>query len=801
MVGLNSAARGLGVALMAATTIAFAATAPSASTATPNASDPGAIKVDQSVQDIKDAAVVLDRDLLTLDETLLYPDITRVSVYIGVKVGGFMLSSMSVALDDGQLVTYNYTDSESRALLKGGLHRLLRVNMQPGAHRVHAEFAGKFIDAQPKDPPIKGAVDRVFDKNLGPLDLTVPITRNSRLDRPGLPEVQRMESTQTRIARRAVMLDSSRWADSHDYAPGSAADPRLGMAIFLKNDKRYYTAIAELLRIAATVPDPDQLPIAFHEQLAECYLNFGMPDRAIAIYKRLARESATNAVDAARARLRLGQFQLERGYVSDATETLSNLSEKLPADVMPEWQDLLSRALLAQGRNAQAVEVLNEGKFDNLSPYARYNLAIALLNEGRVEQGRTILDRLGTMKVTDVETLTLRDRANLTLGYHFLRSQQGGTAKPIFGRIRTEGPYSNRALLGLGWSELAPRGELQKHAPGSPEDQSPFSTFSSLGVLLRPGYYDADPFKRLGLRPFKLSNISKEEEEALKRALVPWTELVARDPMHPAVQEALLAIPFALDRLKAHEQALQEYQRAIDTLETTRKHMDDAMVSIKQGRMVETIVRRDSEAESGWQWRLRDLPDAPETYFLQNLLAENVFQETLKNYRDLRLIGRNLDGWKDRMAGFDRGAADQQQPNIAPELFIARARQTYSSIYVIMSLALRADDGLAAPGTYDAPLTFDVHPNVKLAAVYAPRNANGPFERMAAVRGAIDQLKPKLASASADGSKQLEATSLRELNGQKKQIERYLVEARLSVARIYDRESKEQPAAPRGDKK
>ena len=239
MSGLYCAARCLGVALMAATAAVSAATAP-----TPNSSDPGAIKVDQTVQDVKEAAVALDRDLLTLDESLLYPDITRVSVYIGVKVNGFMLNAMTVSLDDGQQITYNYTDSESKALLKNGLHRLLRVNMQPGAHRVHAEFAGKFVDAQPKDPPIKGAVDRVFDKGLGPVDLILPIARNTRLDRPGLPELARMESTQTRVARHAVMHDSSRWADSHDYAPGSSVDPRLGMAIFLKNDKRYYTAIA-----------------------------------------------------------------------------------------------------------------------------------------------------------------------------------------------------------------------------------------------------------------------------------------------------------------------------------------------------------------------------------------------------------------------------------------------------------------------------------------------------------------------------------------------------------------------------
>ncbi len=793
MAGFNCAARCLGGALMLAAAAALAAPMPAPA-------DKAAIKVDQDIQALKDVAVDVQRDLLTLDEALLYPDITRVSVFVGVKVSGFLLNEMTVSLDDGQKVTYKYTDSESKALLKNGLHRLLRVNMQPGAHRVHAEFSGKFIDAQPKDPPIKGAVDRVFDKGLGPVDLVLPIARNTRLDRPGLSEVARLESTQTRIARRAVMLDSSRWADSRDYGPGSASDPRLGMAIFLKHDKRYYSAIAELLRIAAGVPDPDQLPVAFHEQLAECYLNFGMPEQAGAIYKRLLRENSSNAVDAARARLRLGQFQLERGYVPEATTTLSNLSEKMPLEVMPEWQDLLSRALLAQGRNAQAVEVLTEGKnTDKLSPYARYNLAIALLNEGRVEQGRTILDRLGTMKVPDVETLALRDRANLTLGYHFLRAQQGGTAKPIFGRIRTEGPYSNRALLGLGWSELAPRGGLQKHA--TPEDQSPFSTFSSLGVLLRPGYYDADPFKRLGLRPFKLSSISKEEEEALKRALVPWIELAGRDPMDPAVQEGLLAIPFAMDRLKAHTQALDLYNRAVTALEESRKRMDAASASIKQGRMVETIVRRDLDAESGWQWRLRDLPDAAETYFLQNLLAENAFQESLKNYRDVRLIGKSFDGWRDRMNGLDRGTAQEQQPNIAPELFIARARQTYTPPYVIMSLALNPADTLAAPGTYDAPMTFVPRPRVQLAAVYAPRNAYGPFERMAAVRGAIEQLKPRIANAGLDASRQLESSAVRELNGQKKQIERYLVEARLAVARIYDRESKGETVPPAKERK
>src|SRR3546814_18295273 len=76
--------------------------------------------------------------------------------------------------------------------------------------------------------------------------------------------------------------------------------------------------------------------------------------------------------------------------------------------------------------------------------------------------------------------------------------------------------------------------------------------------------------------------------------------------------------------------------------------MNEAMVSIKQGRMVETIVRRDLDSGAGWDWKLHDLPDAPETYFLQNLLAEHRFQEALKNYRDVRMLTRNVESWRVR---------------------------------------------------------------------------------------------------------------------------------------------------------
>jgi tetratricopeptide (TPR) repeat protein len=461
------------------------------------------------------------------------------------------------------------------------------------------------------------------------------------------------------------------------------------------------------------------------------------------------------------------------------------MRDQLPREIRVDWQDLLARVLMVDGRFGEAQAVLSEFKTgDEQSPYTRYNLAIALLNDGQIQKGRDVLDRLGRLRVVDIETLALRDRANLTLAWNFLKSQLGGTAKPIFYRVRTEGPFSNRALLGLGWAELAPRGERQSR--DLPDDQTPFTTFSSLGGLLRPGFLERDVFKRANLR-FKIGDISKDEEEALARALVPWVELINRDPMDTAVQEAWLAIPYSLERLGAHQQALQYYQRAVEELEKNRRRIAVAEESIKSNRMVEIIVRRDIDAESGWEWRLKDLPDAPETYYLQNLLAEHKFQEALKNYRDIRLLARNLDRWAARLSEFElafvaRGQGDEDDVAQAIKL----AKEDWLEPWRGMTVQLTFDQGLSAPGTFDAPLdSADLGP-MPLTLAPTPASFNGPIERIARLRAVKDRLREQLAVAGGEQAKLLQHMAIRELRGQKLAVDKYLVEARFALARLYD---------------
>lgn len=583
------------------------------------------------------------------------------------------------------------------------------------------------------------------------------------------------------------------------YEPGSANDPHVRAAEFMIGDHRYFSASAELLQLLGEKPDR-QLSKAYFRRLADATLNFGVEQRAATIYRELVPEPST-ALSLARARIRLAEFDYQRGKLAEAIAELEALKPQLPKQATLEWQDLLGRALLGQGRYREAAAVLAELKDAGLQrAFTRYNYGVALVKDGRVAQGLSVLDKVGQIEADDPDELAVRDKANLALGYHFLRNQQGGTAVGVLQRVRSNGPLSNRALLGLGWAYLAPSGKAQKKV-AVPDDSSALSkSLSTIGVLLRPGFVDGDIYKRAGLQSFRLTKASADEEAALKRALVPWVELATRDPIDPAVQEVLLAIPFTLDKLGAHLQSEAFYQRAIDALTAARKSIDLSAAYVRSGRMISTMVRRTANAESGWDWELKDLPDAQETYYLQRLIAENRFQEPLKNYRDALLLKRNLEAWKDRMTDAQAGWLARKGPPISTEqlLNLQLSRKKDAPKPVTPSappapVTLRLSETLSAAdfATVSATPPLIDSPIILLAAKAPPSAAfNGVYERMNVLKTRIDELLPRVDTTAKAQGKLIEKLALDNLADQRSYTEKYLIEARFSMARIYDRQLK-----------
>ena len=411
----------------------------------PTPIDPEALKLDQQVGTLKNEVLQLNRALNAQEQALLYPAFSRTDIYVNVDVRGFLLTDMLVSIDGGTPFTFAYTERQSAAFTDGGWHRLARTNVTQGPHRLHAEFTGHYITAKPGDPPIHGSLETSFNKQLASLDIVLPLA--------GLGQSLQMDSVQ-RLQAPSTLIDSDdasqQWKLDNarvDYRLGSVGDPRLKAAQFYETEGRYFTALTELLNIADEAGSDDSFSQDYFWLLAECYLSFGLKPQAEAVYDRLAQMTQSAPETLARARLRIAEFEYERGYLPEATRDLMRLRETLPQALVIEWQDLLSRVLMEQGRYNEAVEVLTElDNVDEHTPFMEYNLGVAMVNDGRVAQGRNLLDRVGRMRPETVKELALRDRANLSLGYSFLRNELGGSAIPVFNRVQVEGPFSNRAL-------------------------------------------------------------------------------------------------------------------------------------------------------------------------------------------------------------------------------------------------------------------------------------------------------------------------------------------------------------------
>lgn len=107
-------------------------------------SQAAATGLDARIEDAKGDAVRLNRDLLLLEEELLFPAGTQVALFVSLDVGKpFALDSLQVKLDDKLVASHVYTPLEVQALQRGGVQRLYLGNLRSGEHQLVASFAGK----------------------------------------------------------------------------------------------------------------------------------------------------------------------------------------------------------------------------------------------------------------------------------------------------------------------------------------------------------------------------------------------------------------------------------------------------------------------------------------------------------------------------------------------------------------------------------------------------------------------------------------------------------------------------------
>jgi hypothetical protein len=126
--------------------VAVAATPPSAAASAAPGATAGAAPaaLDTRIQDAKADVIRLNRDLLVLEEELLFPASTQVAVFVSMDVGKlFALESLQVKLDDKVVTNHLYTPLEVQALQRGGVQRVYLGNLKAGEHQIVAFFTGQ----------------------------------------------------------------------------------------------------------------------------------------------------------------------------------------------------------------------------------------------------------------------------------------------------------------------------------------------------------------------------------------------------------------------------------------------------------------------------------------------------------------------------------------------------------------------------------------------------------------------------------------------------------------------------------
>jgi tetratricopeptide (TPR) repeat protein len=400
-------------------------------------------------------------------------------------------------------------------------------------------------------------------------------------------------------------------------AAGDAAEakrpvlaPHYGDTLFQFYQEHYFTAVTGVMvsqHFNRLSPHDDDAEILRGGLL----LSYGMHREAGQIFARLIERGTPPSVRD-RAWYFLAKIRYQRGDHAQAEAALAQVGAKLPPDLEEDRGLLQANLLMARGDFTGASAVLKAMTgASNASYYARFNLGVALVKGGDAAGGSALLDAVGTMPSTTEEQRSLRDKANVALGFAALQENRPEAARRALERVRLKSSQASKALLGFGWADAA---------------------------LKQPA-----------------------------KALVPWTELAGRDVTDAAVLEAKIAVPYAYAELGAYGQSLDTYQDALTQFDREHVALDESIAAIRQGKLIDALLAGNPGEEMGWFWSLKTLPEMPHAAHLTHVMAQHDFQESFKNYRDLLFLQRNLTQWRDSLGAF-RDMLDNRRDAYAKRL-------------------------------------------------------------------------------------------------------------------------------------
>lgn len=149
--------------------------------------NPAAVKLDKTIQDLKNETLQFNREATALERDVLYPAHSRLGLYLGVRINNLLIKEINISLDNGAPQKITYDEKQARALFQSSnIDRLLYTNLTPGSHRIHADYIARYDGSKDSAPPITGSYDAVFDKTFSESELELVLARGRSSSKPGL---------------------------------------------------------------------------------------------------------------------------------------------------------------------------------------------------------------------------------------------------------------------------------------------------------------------------------------------------------------------------------------------------------------------------------------------------------------------------------------------------------------------------------------------------------------------------------------------------------------------------------------
>lgn len=320
----------------------------------------------------------------------------------------------------------------------------------------------------------------------------------------------------------------------------------------------------------------------------ELNLSYGLLNKAENIFEKLLRTPGPPEIPD-ETWLELAKVYYAQNSIEKSAYALSHIHKPFTGTQREDYEQLNINLHIDQDRQLTNSNKFNQGTAaDTRQYYSQYNLGTGLIRNNHINEGIKILDEIGA-PVTDHDLLSdeiksLKDKANTTLGFYYLDIHNPQKAVSYFEKVRLNGAYTNKALLGMGWS-LAELGNL-------------------------------------------------------KDALAPWVELQKGDISDTAVQESLLTVPYALNGLKAQHQAMEQYNDAIGRYKKEIQSLQSKIDVIQRNGWISSNDGSHPDKHLITYQDIRD--EVLDNPYLDSLATDNDFLRAVDHYNELNILKQTL---------------------------------------------------------------------------------------------------------------------------------------------------------------